>query len=436
MLGIKFGMGMYINKINSSSTESYSKGKAIDSSISHIGNKNTNFNISNRVEKIVTKISSQLNDKIEEQKIYNQPGSIDIPPELPLRKIKANIPPKLLPRRMHANTPSGVLKKTTLDLNTLVPTQTISSSILKSIPRVFNKEGKREVANSSDFLAAVNSRLKHDVLDKEDKLNESEKLFNNLISKDYLSSRYEKINNSQFNIKLSRETLLKCNDNNKLPANIIGGTKNNALRIASQYPLSDTENMERYLNSLIENKIDTVYILASDEDIENKLNNEKYFRNNNKYNNVEIKDNSHKRKMFISDKKDLLDLKAYPKIIEIKPSLIEREVNFVHIHNWKDHTAVDATKLKETLALLKEKLDISSGSNSLIHCLAGVGRTMEMFLVEKMMNMSSAEKQNTSLEEMVHEIREKRTPLALYQIEQLAELTVFALENDIPLLKK
>ncbi|QAV22752.1 protein-tyrosine phosphatase family protein [Proteus hauseri] len=434
MLGINFGMDMYIKKINSSSTENYSKGKAIDSSISHICNKNTNFNISNRVEKIVTKISSQLNDKIEEQKIYNQSGSIDIPPELPLRKIKANIPPKLPPRRMHANIPSRVLKKTTLDLNTLVPTQTISSSILKSTPHIFNKEGKGKVANSSDFLTAVNSRLKHDVLDKEDKLNESEKFFNNLISKDYLSSRYEKVDSSRFNIKLSRETLLKCNNDNKLPANIMSGTKNNALRIASQYPLSDTGNMENYLNSLIENEIDTVYILASDDDIKNKLNNEKYFRDNNKYNDVKIEDNSDKSKMILSGKQDLLDLKVYPK--RIYSLLKERKVNFVHIHNWKDHTAVDATKLKETLALSKKKLDISPGSNSLIHCLAGVGRTMEMFLVEKMMNMSSAEKQNTSLEEMVHEIREKRTPLALYQIEQLAELTVFALENDIPLLKK
>ena len=60
---------------------------------------------------------------------------------------------------------------------------------------------------------------------------------------------------------------------------------------------------------------------------------------------------------------------------------------------------------------------------------------MEMLLVERMMNMSPDEKHKTSLEEMVHEVREKRTPFALYEIRQLAELTVFALAKRIPLLK-
>ncbi|MBI6528204.1 hypothetical protein JEP40_03530 [Proteus vulgaris] len=463
-----------VEKINRNSETKYVKGKnASHNSISHINNTNQKLDAPNLEQKAVVKGNTPLCTPTQIQQIYNQSSSVDNPPALPPKGAKVNNPPALPPKGAKVNIPPALPPKgakvnnppvlppkcakvnnppvlpprriqenilprasrnTTQGVSTQVPTQTKSFSILKPTPYYFDAEGNKKIANSSDFLITVNSRLKHNVLDKEDKLNESEKLFNNLISKNYLHSRYKTVNNSRFGIELCSESLLKYN-NIKLPANIISGTPGNALRIASQYPKSDGENMANYLNSLIDNNIDTVYVLASDDDIKSKLiNDNKYFMNNHTYDDVNIKDNPNKHKIFISGKKDLLDLNTYPKIID--SSLRKKEVNFVHIHNWKDHTAVDATKLKETLSLLREQLGISPHSNSLIHCLAGIGRTMEMFLVEKMMDLSPAEKQNTSLEEMVHEIREKRTPLALYEIGQLAELTTFALENGIPLLKK
>ncbi|MBQ0215090.1 hypothetical protein KAH51_16705, partial [Proteus vulgaris] len=133
------------------------------------------------------------------------------------------------------------------------------------------------------------------------------------------------------------------------------------------------------------------------------------------------------------DEDDILNYTIYPKIVNSSQGT--QKINFVHIPNWKDHTEVDATQLEMTLSSIKKEIKPSANSNSLVHCLGGIGRTIEMLLVERMMNMSPDEKNKTSLEEMVHEIREKRTPLALYEIRQLAELTAFALANGISLLK-
>lgn len=424
----KFFSRPNLDKINRDLETKYvKKENTSHNSISHINNTSQKLHTPVPEKRTMTEGVSQLHNTTKTQQIYNQLSRDDSPPALPPKNVKVNSPPKL---------PLRKLKNISLHLNTQVPIQTKSYSILEPKAYVFDENGNKSRANVSDFLAAVNSKLnsklKSDTLGIVDILNTSETLFNNLISNKYLSYRYEKIDNSKFEMNLCNENLLKYN-NEKLPANIISGTQDNALRVASQYPKSDGENMGNYLNSLIQNKIDTVYILASDDDIKYKVNNVKYFKNNRSYNDVNVKEHPSKENKFVKNKDYILNYNIYPKVVTSPQGT--QEINFVHIPNWKDHTEVDATKLKMALCSIQKTIGLSANSNSLVHCLGGIGRTMEMLLVERMMNMSPDEKHKTSLEEMVHEVREKRTPLALYEIRQLAELTVFALANRIPLLK-
>ncbi|MDL5168021.1 protein-tyrosine phosphatase family protein [Proteus faecis] len=424
-----------IDKINRGLETKYvKKENTSHNSISHIKNTSQKLHTPDPEKRTMTEGVSQVHNTTKTQQIYNQLSRVDSPPALPPKNVKVNSPPALPPKNVKVNSPPELpprkLKNTSLNLDTQVPIQTKSYSILKPTAYLFNEKGNKSVANSSDFLTAVNSKLKSNTSDIVDILNTSKTLFNNLISNKYLSSRYEIIDNSNFGMMLCNENLLKYN-NEKLPANIISGTQDNALRVASQYPKSDEKNMENYLNSLIQNKIDTVYILASDDDI--KYNVIKYFENNRSYNDVNVKEHSSKENKFVKDKDDILNYNIYPKVVTSPQGT--QEINFVHIPNWKDHTEVDANKLEMTLCTIQKTIDLSANSNSLVHCLGGIGRTMEMLLVERMMNMSPDEKHKTSLEEMVHEVREKRTPFALYEIRQLAELTVFALAKRIPLLK-
>ena len=426
-----------VEKINRDLETKYVKKENVaHNSISHIRNTNQKLHTPNLAPRTMIGGSPKSNNTTKIQQIYNQPSSIDNLPALPPKGVKANNPPNLPPKGVKANNPPNLppreLRNTTQGLSIQVPIQTKSFSILKPTAYIFDEKGNRNIANSSDFLTAVNSKLKSDAPDIMNILNTCKILFNNLISNNYLSSRYEKIDNSRFGMNLCNENLLKYN-NEKLPANIISGTQDNSLRVASQYPKNDVKNMANYLNSLIENKIETVYILASDDDIKNKIKNVKYFESNSSYNNVNVKSQTSKENIIVKDEDYILNYTIYPKIVNSSQGT--QKINFVHIPNWKDHTEVDATQLEMTLSSIKKEIKPSTNSNSLVHCLGGIGRTIEMLLVERMMNMSPDEKNKTSLEEMVHEIREKRTPLALYEIRQLAELTAFALANGISLLK-
>ncbi|MBQ0212747.1 hypothetical protein KAH51_04640, partial [Proteus vulgaris] len=249
-----------VEKINRDLETKYVKKENVaHNSISHIRNTNQKLHTPNLAPRTMIGGSPKSNNTTKIQQIYNQPSSIDNlpalppkgvkannPPNLPPKGVKANNPPNLPPKGVKANNPPNLppreLRNTTQGLSTQVPIQTKSFSILKPTAYIFDEKGNRNIANSSDFLTAVNSKLKSDAPDIMNILNTCKILFNNLISNNYLSSRYEKIDNSRFRMNLCNENLLKYN-NEKLPANIISGTQDNSLRVASQYPKNDVKNM-------------------------------------------------------------------------------------------------------------------------------------------------------------------------------------------------
>lgn len=131
-----------------------------------------------------------------------------------------------------------------------------------------------------------------------------------------------------------------------------------------------------------------------------------------------------------------MDCKVYSRLFTKKGCKEDKTINFVHIYNWKDHTGIDATKLKNTINLIGDNLEVKpTKENIAVHCLAGLGRTGEFIaLMEMMKTEQSGNKEGKSLESIISDLREKRSIQALYKPEQIAELFKYAINNNLPLL--
>ncbi|EST57602.1 protein-tyrosine phosphatase [Proteus hauseri ZMd44] len=349
--------------------------------------------------------------------------------------------------------------------------QNSSSNLLPLPPRGINIENNsllsRRKINNVDMLKFNFSRSHEEVkLHNErenflvavkkcigtDKDNEkAEILFNNLNRFKYNSRDYQLVENARYNNQLMyrKDTLIKSG-NVSLPANDVSSYDSPNMTIASQYPFNNKESLNHYFNMLFDNNINTVYVLASNEDIKkdlSKLGVEykksdfekegfKYFRENLNLDDIR---SSHIEKWALSANKTngaCLDCKTYTKLVTKENSDEKKKIHFVHIYNWKDHTGIDATKLRNTIDIIGGNLKINpTKENIAVHCLAGLGRTGEFIALMEMMKMVEAgNTKGKSLESIISDLREKRSVRALYQPEQIAELVKFAINNNIPLL--
>lgn len=362
-------------------------------------------------------------------------SSKDLAPPLPPRKKMAVINNLFfLPRAI--NTENNSLLSRRQINNTNIPNFNLSHS---------NKEVRLHNARDN-FLVAVKKCT------GTDKYNEKAKiLFNNLNGLKYSSADYQSVENSRYSKQLTyrTDTLIKSG-NVSLPVNDVSSYNSPNMTIASQYPLNNKESLNHYFNMLFNNNIDTVYVLASNDDIKkdlSKLGSEynksdfekegfKYFRENLDLGDIK---SSHIEKWALSKNKTngaCLDCKTYTKLVTKENSDEKKKINFVHIYDWTDHTGIDATKLKNTIDIIGGNLKTNpTKENIAVHCLAGLGRTGEFIaLMEMMKAEQSGNKEGKSLESIISDLREKRSVRALYQPEQIAELLKYAINNNIPLL--
>ncbi|WP_204288247.1 protein-tyrosine phosphatase family protein, partial [Proteus mirabilis] len=130
-----------------------------------------------------------------------------------------------------------------------------------------------------------------------------------------------------------------------------------------------------------------------------------------------------------------LDCKVYINKLTKKGCDEKKNIKFVHIYNWRDHTAIDATKLKNTIDLIGKELTINpTKENIAVHCLAGLGRTGEFIALMEMMKMIEAGNTKTkSLESILVHLRENRSREVLKRKSQVDELIKFAINHNIPL---
>ncbi|WP_311754105.1 protein-tyrosine phosphatase family protein [Proteus columbae] len=362
-------------------------------------------------------------------------SSKDLVPPLPPRKKMAVINKLPLPPRGINIGNKGLLSRRQIN-NTDIKKFNFSQP---------NKEVKLHNARDN-FLFSVKKCTGTDKHNEE-----AEKLFNNLNGLKYSLADYQSVENSRYDKELTyrTDTLIKSG-NVSLPANDVSSYNSPNMTIASQYPLNNKESLNHYFNMLFNNNIDTVYVLASNDDIKkdlSKLGSEynksdfekegfKYFRENLDLGDIK---SSHIEKWALSKNKTngtYLDCKTYTKLVTKENSDEKKKINFVHIYDWTDHTGIDATKLKNTIDIIGGNLKTNpTKENIAVHCLAGLGRTGEFIaLMEMMKAKQSGNKEGKSLESIISDLREKRSVRALYQPEQIAELLKYAINNNIPLL--
>lgn len=362
-------------------------------------------------------------------------GDKDFAPPLPPRK--QNSSSNLLPLP-----PRGI----NIENNSLLSRRKINNVDMPKFNFSRSNEEVKLYNERENFLVAVKKCI------GTDKDNEkAEILFNNLNRFKYNSRDYQLVENARYNNQLMyrKDTLIKSG-NVSLPANDVSSYDSPNMTIASQYPFNNKESLNHYFNMLFDNNINTVYVLASNEDIKkdlSKLGVEykksdfekegfKYFRENLNLDDIR---SSHIEKWALSANKTngaCLDCKTYTKLVTKENSDEKKKIHFVHIYNWKDHTGIDATKLRNTIDIIGGNLKINpTKENIAVHCLAGLGRTGEFIALMEMMKMIEAgNTKGKSLESIISDLREKRSVRALYQPEQIAELVKFAINNNIPLL--
>ncbi|EMH9470255.1 protein-tyrosine phosphatase family protein [Proteus mirabilis] len=293
------------------------------------------------------------------------------------------------------------------------------------------------------------------------------KLYYNENSPQYDENNYQCVPNSRYRVRYCKKTLIESNGV-LLPTNNVSVKNSPYTTIASQYPLNDKESLKHYFNMLFDNDIKTVYVLASNKDIKwdfskpdseyDKSNSKqkgfKYFREDFYSDNIESRhfnkwDFSRfkikgKNGKFIENKNGdnevllnerSLDCKVYINKLTKKGCDEKKNIKFVHIYNWRDHTAIDATKLKNTIDLIGKELTINpTKENIAVHCLAGLGRTGEFIALMEMMKMIEAGNTKTkSLESILVHLRENRSREVLKRKSQVDELIKFAINHNIPL---
>ncbi|MEB6857130.1 protein tyrosine phosphatase [Proteus cibi] len=362
-------------------------------------------------------------------------GDKDFAPPLPPRK--QNSSSNLLPLP-----PRGI----NIENNSLLSRRKINNVDMPKFNFSRSNEEVKLHNERENFLVAVKKFIG---TDKDNK--NAEILFNNLNRLKYNSRDYQLVENARYNNQLMyrKDTLIKSG-NVSLPANDVSSYDSPNMTIASQYPFNNKESLNHYFNMLFDNNINTVYVLASNEDIKKDFLNLgveykksdfekegfKYFRENLNLDDIKY---SHIEKWDLSANKTngaCLDCKTYSKLVTKENSDEKKKIHFVHIYDWKDHTGIDATKLRNTIDIIGGNLKINpTKENIAVHCLAGLGRTGEFIALMEMMKMIEAgNTKGKSLESIISDLREKRSVRALYQPEQIAELVKFAINNNIPLL--
>lgn len=423
--------GPNVREIDRRNETSYvKKSDALHTSISHINNTDQKSHAPNLAQRTIAANSSKL---------PISSGNILI-----THQLDDNSPPPPLPSKPPINSPIYQTPSHTSDRSGLLARR---KNARANLPKFDIQKSNEEVIldnKKSTFLDVVKKCIMTDEHDEK-----VIRLFDKLERYNY-KNKYQTVKDAIYNnIAYCKDTLIKVGDV-VLPANKVSVSNSPHMTVASQYPLNNKESLNNYFNMLFDKDIKTVYILASNDDIENKLS-----KLNDKYNkgdfekegfkyfrgNLDLDDirSSSDRCLELNKERaelDRLACKVYIKSLNKKNSDEKKEIKFVHIYDWKDHTGIDAERLKNTIDTVGDHLKIKlTEENIAVHCLAGLGRTGEFIALMEMMKMIEAgNKKEKSLESIITDLREKRSVHTLYQPEQIAELIKFAIEKDIPLL--
>lgn len=422
-----------VEKINRDLETKYvKKENASANSISHINNTSEKWPICNLPQRDIAANSSKLPVFSKNITISNQSDDSSLPPPLPP---KPSLSSPIYEPPSYTSDRSGLL----------IRRKGADANLLR-----FKLEGPNEEVRFGKKRNVFLEAVKHCL--NTDKYNEKvTKLFNNLESSKYNNDNYQFVYGARYSNELAycKDTLIKVGDV-VLPANKVSAFNSPYITIASQYPKNNKEDLNNYFNMLFDNNIDTVYVLASNDDIKKDLSklgreynrgdfeNEgfKYFKENLELDDIKTK-LTEKWIVKEGDKdKPTLPCKAYIQSMTKNSSNETKNIKIVHVYDWKDHTGIDATKLRNIIDIIGGNLKTKpTKENIVVHCLAGLGRTGEFIALMEMIKIIEAgNAEGKSLESIIFSLRENRSVRALYQPEQIAELIKYAINNHIPLI--
>ncbi|WP_100159007.1 protein-tyrosine phosphatase family protein [Proteus columbae] len=285
------------------------------------------------------------------------------------------------------------------------------------------------------------------------------KKINNLIINlnDYVypKNKYTQVDDQRNNHSHYCQNTLIKNSSKSFPANEMLTPSGNKA-ILSEYPLHTKEELNQYLKMLLNENIDVVYIISDKNDIFNcddiKSNKKNIYNKPFILDEVKFKyfkyfdyfmDNSDVAVIGCGcEKKQREKYNEYPIInFELYTNNVsdrdkEKYIKFVHINNCKAGKLMDPFILENTIKFIeKEKLK-TDNYNFLIHGTNGVNRISEFFVVKEIMDaINIGEKNNQSLEDILHQLKADGSPQFLNSPEVLIELTAYALAKGIPLVK-
>lgn len=251
--------GPNVREIDRRNETSYvKKSDALHTSISHINNTDQKSHAPNLAQRTIAANSSKLPISSGNILISNQ--------------LDDNSPPPPLPSKLPINSPIYQTPSHTSDRSGLLARRKNAGA---NLPKFDIQKSNEEVIldnKKSTFLDVVKKCIMTDEHDEK-----VIRLFDKLERYNY-KNKYQTVKDAIYNnIAYCKDTLIKVGDV-VLPANKVSVSNSPHMTVASQYPLNNKESLNNYFNMLFDKDIKTVYILASNDDIENKLSklNDKY----------------------------------------------------------------------------------------------------------------------------------------------------------------
>ncbi len=207
-----------------------------------------------------------------------------------------------------------------------------------------------------------------------------------------------------------------------LHANYIKTPSGASVGIAAQYPLPG--KVRNHLEMMMDKGIQVLMPLVSGEEITRGSNMPDYFRKDGQFGSVSVKSEPQGAPLEFKSGNQSLNVQKY--MLTLSREGKTHAVTVMHVENWPDRSALDPGLLKQ---LVESKEVVAAGSDIVVHCRAGVGRTGCVLAARAM-----ALEEGLSLQDTIVAMRKQRGGQMVQTDAQVESLVDYALAKNFPVL--